>query len=79
MARTTTVYSFAKRLMDDKEFNCGGIIENERKYLDAIGFDYIKDEYGQVSESGDDLCKFYEAMRIIWELQRKYSAKQKGR
>lgn len=77
MARTT-VYSFAKKLMDDKEFNCGGIIENERKYLDAIGFDYTIDEDGNVSD-GEDLTEFYSAMITIWKLHRKYSAKQKGR
>ena len=30
-----TVYDFAKKCMADPEFNRGGIVKNERKYLDA--------------------------------------------
>lgn len=67
-----TVYEFAKKLMKDDEFNRGGIIPNERKYLDAIGFSYtVKD--GCVREHGEDLRKFYEAMEILYQLQKKYA------
>lgn len=62
--RKTTVYSFAKRLMDDKEFNRGGLIENEEKYLDSIGFNM---------NEAEDLDKFYEAMVTLCRLQKKYS------
>lgn len=70
----TTVYSFAKRLMADDEFNCGGIIENEQRYLDAIGFPYHLDEDGCVQTDGDTNT-FYEAMITIWKLHQKYSGK----
>ena len=70
----TTVYSFAKRLMADEEFNMGGIIENEQKYLDAIGFPYHLDEDGCVQTDGDTNT-FYEAMITIWKLHQKYSGK----
>lgn len=67
-----TVYEFARKLMKDDEFNRGGIIQNERKYLDAIGFLYtVKD--GCVREYGEDLRKFYEAMEILCQLQKKYA------
>ena len=66
-----TVYEFAKACMKDKEFNCGGIIPNERKYLEAVGFAFTveKGDYN----IGEDACKFYEAMAILRELQKKYS------
>lgn len=66
-----TVYEFAKKLMNDEEFNRGGIIKNERKYLDAVGFDY-KVSGGCVSESGEDLGRFYTAMQILLDLNDKY-------
>lgn len=70
MARTT-VYSFAKKLMSNEEFNRGGIIENEKKYLDSIGFEYTEADHGY--ETGEDLHRFYAAMMTLWELNKKYS------
>lgn len=67
-----TVYDFARKCMKDEEFNCGGIVKNERKCLDAVGFAY-KVEGGQVVESGEDLKKFYEAMHTLLELHNKYN------
>ena len=69
-----TVYEFAKKCMADQEFNRGGIVKNERKYLDAIGFDYYVSG-GQVDGSGVDLKKFYEAMHTLLTLNDKYSRK----
>lgn len=66
------VYGFAKACMKDEEFNRGGIIKNERKYLDAIGFEYTV-ENGSVKAAGDDLGRFYQAMSTLLELQNKYS------
>lgn len=67
-----TVYEFAKKCMKDIEFNNGGIIPNERKYLDAVGFEYtVKD--GCVANSGEDLAKFYDAMCTLCELNKKYN------
>lgn len=72
-----TVYDFAKKCMADEEFNRGGIIKNERKYLDAIGFEYtVKD--GCISDSGEDLSRFYSAMETLLNLNRKYQ-KQGGK
>ena len=66
-----TVYDFARKCMRDEEFNRGGIVKNERKYLDLIGFPYtVKD--GVIYESGEDLKRFYEAMYTLLDLQRKY-------
>lgn len=65
------VYGFAKACMKDEEFNRGGIVKNERKYLDAIGFEYVM-EKGKVKCAGDDLGKFYGAMAVLLELQNKY-------
>lgn len=67
-----TVYEFARKLMKDSEFNRGGIIPNERKYLDAVGFSYTVED-GNVCESGEDLRRFYEAMYALCVLQKKYS------
>ena len=66
-----TVYEFAKACMKDKEFNCGGIIRNEQKYLNAVGFSYTVED-GTVRES-EDLKLFYEAMYTLYELQKKYA------
>lgn len=66
-----TVYEFAKKLMNDSEFNAGGIPANERKYLDAVGFEYtVKD--GQVWDYADDLAEFYKAMSTLATLNHKY-------
>lgn len=66
-----TVYDLAKKCMADDEFNRGGILKNERKYLDDIGFEYtVKD--GCVYSYGDDLSKFYNAMETLSNLNRKY-------
>lgn len=67
-----TVYEFAKKCMNDKEFNNGGIITNERKYLDAVGFEYTVKE-GCIASSGEDLSRFYDAMFILRNLNEKYS------
>lgn len=67
-----TVYEFAKKCMADKEFNAGGIVTNERKYLDAVGFEYTV-LGGQVSEEGDDLAEFYKAMITLKKLNDKYN------
>lgn len=66
-----TVYEFAKVCMNDDEFNRGGIVKNEREYLDKVGFDY-KVSRGVICELGDDLKNFYNAMQILLELQNKY-------
>lgn len=66
-----TVYDFAKKLMNDPDFNAGGIMKNERKYMDAIGFEYtVKD--GCVYSYGDDLREFFEAMCKLCKLNKKY-------
>lgn len=67
-----TVYEFAKKCMNDEEFNNGGIVKNERKCLDAVGFEYtVKD--GCVSCTGADAAEFYKAMSILRDLQKKYT------
>lgn len=71
-AENMTVYDFAKKCMSDAEFNRGGIPQNERKYLDAIGFEYtVRD--GQVYSYGEDLEKFFSAMVVLCELNKKYN------
>ena len=66
-----TVYDFAKKCMADEEFNKGGVPKNERKCLDAIGFEYtVKD--GCVMNFGEDLKKFYDAMTTLLVLHNKY-------
>ena len=67
-----TVYDFARKLMKDEEFNRGGIMKNERKYIDAIGFDYTV-HGGVLDEYGEDLSKFFGAMCTLCELQKKYN------
>ena len=67
-----TVYEFAKKCMADEEFNKGGIVKNERKYLDAVGFQYTV-KGGEIVDSGEDLKEFYEAMHTLLFLQDKYS------
>ena len=66
-----TVYDFAKKLMSDDEFNRGGIMKNERKYMDSIGFEYIVKD-GQVDTYGDDLRDFFNAMCVLCKLNNKY-------
>ena len=71
-----TVYEFAKKCMNDEEFNRGGIIKNERKYLDAVGFEYtVKD--GGIESLGEDLGKFYDAMTTLLTLNDKYTRRAK--
>lgn len=70
-----TVYDLAKKCMKDEEFNRGGIIKNERKYLDAVGFAY-KVDGGVVVECGDDAHEFYEAMCTLAKLNQKYSERK---
>ena len=67
-----TVYEFAKKCMNDPEYNRGGIVKNERKYLDAVGFRYTVED-GCVVDSGEDLHKFYEAMQVLCALNEKYA------
>lgn len=67
-----TVYEYAKILFKDEEHNKGGIINNERKYLDKVGFEYtVKD--GCISCVGEDGARFYDAMEILRELNKKYA------
>ena len=65
------VYEFVEKLLHDEEFNGGGIVKNEREYLDLIGFEYtVKD--GIIAGEGEDLKAFYEAMETIRQLNLKY-------
>lgn len=66
-----TVFEFAKKLMKDEEFKAGGVPKNERKYIDAVGFEY-KVEDGSITECGSDLSDFYVAMYKLLELEKKY-------
>lgn len=71
-----TVYEFAKKCMNDEEFNRGGIVKNERKYLDAVGFEYtVKD--GVLASQGEDLSMFYDAMMTLLVLNDKYKGRAK--
>lgn len=72
-----TVYEFAKKCMNDPEYNRGGIVKNERKYLDAVGFKYTV-ENGCITDTGEDLHKFYEAMSMIQALNEKYLRQSKA-
>ena len=67
-----TIYEFAKKCMNDEEFNAGGIITNERKYLDAVGFSYTV-KGGAVQIIGDDAEEFYRAMEVLRKLNNRYS------
>lgn len=67
-----TVYDFAKKCMADPEFNRGGIVKNERKYLDAVGFQYMVED-GQVINGGTDVHDFYDAMMTLLRLNNKYA------
>ena len=67
-----TVYEFAKKCMADPEFNKGGIVKNERKYLDAVGFQYMVED-GQVINGGTDMHEFYDAMMTLLRLNNKYA------
>ena len=69
-----TVYDFAKKLMDDEEFNRGGIMKDERKYIDSIGFEYTI-HWGQLYGHGEDLHEFFTAMWTLHELNKKYAPK----
>ena len=67
-----TVYDFARKLMADAEFNRGGIMKNERRYIDSIGFEYtVRD--GCIDEYGEDLRKFFSAMCTLCDLNSKYA------
>ena len=70
-----TVYEFAKKCMSDAEFNRGGIVKNERKLVDAVGFEY-KGQNGQIIEAGQDLSDFYDAMTTLQRLNDKYKKVQ---
>ena len=56
----STVYSFAKYLMGNEEFNLGGCAEKEANYIGAIGM------------SAEDEEAFFKAMWTIYRLNRKY-------
>lgn len=76
MAQDKTVYDFAKHCMNDANFQVSGIPTNERKWLDAIGFEYtVKD--GCISNSGEDLSEFYNAMCTLLALNNKYAKSSK--
>lgn len=66
-----TVIEFAKKCLGDEEFRCGGVVKNERRYLDAVGFDYTV-KGGVIMESGEDLRRLYEALQTILDLDKKY-------
>lgn len=66
-----TVIQFANKCLKDKEFTRGGIVKNERRCLDEIGFSY-KVDGGVIVESGEDLTKFYEAVNTLLMLNKKY-------
>ena len=67
-----TVFEMAKKLMKDKDFLMGGISLNERKWADAVGFEYtVKD--GCIYNTGEDMTEFYKAMATLLDLEKKYS------
>lgn len=67
-----TVYDFVRKCMNDAEFNRGGVVKDERKCIDAIGFEYtVKD--GVIYSYGEDLEAFYNAMVVLQKLNAKYS------
>ena len=66
-----TVIEFANKCLKDKEVLSGGVIKNERRYLDDIGFSYTV-AYGQVDSAGEDLAAFYDAIFTIIRLDKKY-------
>ena len=70
-----TVFEFAKKCMNDKEFCAGGIVKNEKKQLDAVGFSYMV-ERGEIAQYGDDAEKFYSALVTLVKLQKKYQSIQ---
>lgn len=71
MTKPITVFDFAKHCMTDKEFLSGGISNKERKWLDAIGFEYTMKD-GCIYQNGEDLHEFYTAMYTLLRLQKKY-------
>ena len=71
-----TVFDFARKCMNDEEFNRGGIVKNERKWLDAVGFRYTV-EGGQIVDSDDDVSEFYKAMYTLLMLNNKYKGVNK--
>ena len=66
-----TIYEFAKKCMNDEEFNAGGIVTNERRYLDAVGFSYTVSN-GAVQSVDTDATEFYTAMATLKRLNDKY-------
>lgn len=69
-----TVYEFAKKCMQDEEFNRGGIVKNERKLLDSVGFEYTM-QSGVINSVGKDASDFYIAMESLRQLNKKYSVR----
>lgn len=58
--KKTTVYSFARYLMNDEEFNRGGCAEKEENYISTIGM------------SAEDEDVFFKAMWTICCMNKKY-------
>lgn len=67
-----TVVQFFNKCLKDPEARAGGIIKNERKYLDDIGFKYTVED-GQIVEYGEDLHEFWEIFYSLLRLEKKYS------
>lgn len=70
-----TVIQFANKCMKDADFLKGGVMKNERKYLDDIGFKYTVED-GCITESGDDLHEFYNAVYTLLRLNERYERKR---
>lgn len=58
--KRTTVYSFARYLMGNDDFNLGGCADKEENYISAIGM------------SAEDEEVFFKAMCAIYRLNKKY-------
>lgn len=71
-----TVIQFFNKCLKDPETRAGGIMENERKYLDAVGFKYTVED-GRVVEYGEDLDEFYKILYSLLRLEKKYSKEVK--
>lgn len=71
-----TVLQFFNKCLKDPETLAGGIMKNERKYLDAVGFKYTVED-GQIVEYGEDLHEFYEIFYSLLRLEKKYGKEVK--
>ena len=70
-----TIYDFARACMRDAEFNKGGIVKNEKKYLDGLGIQYHLDEWGNLYSDDENLDKFYNAMYTLLYLKLEFDKK----